>query len=215
MIDITLQGSSDKTNYLENVMKVLVIKSSLSGENSISSKLADLLVDKLPESYHLTTRDLGANPLPTPTQAYLSGRLKPTSERTPEESKTGELADSLIVELQEADLIVIASPMYNFSVSANLKTWIDYVAQFGKTFTYSENGPAGLIQNKRAIVINTMGGPWAGSPADFLTGYVPYFLGFLGIKNVAKIIAQNTASTPDKALEQGSSEVLKYVSALG
>jgi FMN-dependent NADH-azoreductase len=75
-----------------------------------------------------------------------------------------------VAELKAADTMVIGLPIYNFGVPAALKAWVDLVARAGVTFKYSEYGPKGLLEGKRAIVAVASGGTEAGSEIDFATG---------------------------------------------
>jgi FMN-dependent NADH-azoreductase len=93
-------------------------------------------------------------------------------------------SDELIAELQWADHILITPPMYNFSMPATVKAWIDQVCRAGITFRYTENGPAGLLSGKRADIVITTGGAALGSAVDFASGYLRQVLGFIGIDEV-------------------------------
>jgi FMN-dependent NADH-azoreductase len=99
------------------------------------------------------------------------------------------VSDALVAELQAADEIVIAVPVYNFSVPAALKAWIDMVARARVTFRYTEDGPVGLLTGKRAWVIVGSGGTELDGPVDFATAWLRHVLGFLGIDDVRVIAA--------------------------
>jgi len=94
------------------------------------------------------------------------------------------VSDELISELQWADHIVLTTPMYNFSVPATLKAWIDQVCRAGITFRYTSDGPVGLLTGKRADIVITTGGVPLGSPADFLSGYLRQIFAFIGIDEI-------------------------------
>jgi FMN-dependent NADH-azoreductase len=115
-------------------------------------------------------------------------------------------SDELIAELQWADHILMTTPMYNFSVPATLKAWIDQVCRAGITFRYTANGPQGLLSGKRADIVITTGGAPLDSPVDFASGYLRQVLGFIGIDEV-KIFAadrmkQNSEQSIARALRQ-------------
>lgn len=97
----------------------------------------------------------------------------------------------MIAELRAADIIVIATPIYNFAAPASLKAWMDLVARPRETFRYTENGPEGLLAGKTAMVTVSSGGVQVGSPADFLTPHLTFFLGFIGIKDVSVTAAND------------------------
>jgi FMN-dependent NADH-azoreductase len=108
----------------------------------------------------------------------------PTEERTDEQSTRAQRAGELIAEVEAADDIVIAAPMYNFSVPSTLKAWVDHIARAGRTFRYTENGPEGLLKSKKVYVVASRGGFYAnnGTAAalDFHEPYLRGVLGFLG-----------------------------------
>jgi FMN-dependent NADH-azoreductase len=107
------------------------------------------------------------------------------------DTQVAELAvsDALVAELEAADVIVIGAPIYNFSIPAVLKAWIDMVARAGVTFRYGEDGPEGLLNNKKAYVVMASGGVPIGSAMDFASPYLRHLLGFIGIHDVEFISA--------------------------
>ncbi|MEO0699174.1 MAG: NAD(P)H-dependent oxidoreductase, partial [Pseudomonadota bacterium] len=100
----------------------------------------------------------------------------------------------------DADTIVIGAPIYNFGVPAAVKAWIDQVARAGITFAYTENGPKGLLEGKRAIIVVASGGTKVGSEIDFAIGYLKFALGFIGITNVELVAADQMALDADASL---------------
>lgn len=113
----------------------------------------------------------------------------PVDDRGTVQHDTLALSDKLVSELQKVDTIVIGAPIYNVSVPAYLKAWIDLVTRAGLTFQYIETGPKGLLEGKRAIVALASGGTPVGSDADFATGYLRHVLGFIGITDVQFVAA--------------------------
>ena len=95
---------------------------------------------------------------------------------------------------------MIATPLYNFGVPAALKAWVDLVARVGVTFKYTEKGPVGLLENKRAIIVFASGGTQAGSAIDFATPYLKHVLGFIGITDVDVIAADQLGASADEKL---------------
>ena len=122
-------------------------------------------------------------------QERFAANLAPASERSEEQAELAAISDTLIAELQAADTIVISSPVYNFGVPASLKAWADLVARAGTTFKYTENGPVGLLEGKKAYITAASGGTPIGSDMDFMSSWLTFFLGFLGIKDVEVIAA--------------------------
>ena len=177
-------------------MNILKISSSLNSGQGQSSQLADRLVADLQRNEPgatVVTRDLAREPVPHLTAERFGAFLAKPEARTPEQAAVVAHSDGLIAELEQADVVVLALPMYNFGVPSTLKAYFDHVARAGRTFRYTEKGPVGLLTGKRAIVIATRGGLYAGTPLDTQTGYVRDFLRFLGIADVEFVYAEGLA----------------------
>ena len=104
----------------------------------------------------------------------------------------------LVSELQKAQQLVIGVPVYNFSIPATLKAWIDLVARARETFRYTENGPEGLLKTKKAYLVAASGGVPIGSDWDYATRYMQQVLGFLGINDVTVINANDWVKHHDR-----------------
>lgn len=183
-------------------MNILQINSSIRAEQSYSSRLADLLVAKLRDnqpSAALVRRDLSKHPQPMLDGEVLAALMTPAEQRTPEQASRVAFNDALIAEVRQAELLVLAAPMYNFGIPTQLKAWIDAIARAGETFRYTENGPEGLLQNKRVYVIQTSGGMHKGSATDTQTAYLQTVLGFLGMNEITFIYAEGLAMGDDVA----------------
>lgn len=170
---------------------ILHITASIRGDDSVSTKLGTALVDGLAakSGAGVTTRDLAAQDVPFQTWDRFNAGLTDPAERTSEQAELAAMADTLIEELMAADTIVVSSPIYNFNVPASLKAWADLVARAGTTFKYTENGPAGLLEGKRAYITIASGGTPVGSDFDHMSGWLKFFLGFLGIEVVETVAA--------------------------
>ncbi len=168
---------------------ILHISASIQGDASISRHLGTKLVAGLASKTgaSVTERDLSAEDLPFVSADRFAANLAPADERTPEQAELAAIADTLIAELQSADTIVISSPIYNFGVPASVKAWADLVARAGTTFKYTENGPVGLLEGKTAYITAASGGTPLGSDFDFMSPWLKFFLGFLGITDVTVI----------------------------
>lgn len=123
------------------------------------------------------------------------------------------LSDRLVQELMEADVLVISVPLYNFTIPAALKAWIDLVARAGMTFRYTDAGPEGLLRVERAYLILASGGVEAGSRTDFASEYLRHVLRFLGINDVTVIAADRLALRGDAAVEQAEGQIAAAVAA--
>ena len=170
---------------------ILYITASIRSEaESISRSLGQSIVDGLAAGGgSVTTRDLAANDLPYVSAERFAANLTAAADRTPEQAELAAIADTLIAELQAADAIVIASPVYNFGPPATLKAWADLVARAGTTFQYTANGPEGLLKGKKAYLAIASGGTPVGTDYDFMSRWLTFFLGFLGITDVTMIAA--------------------------
>lgn len=177
--------------------KVLVIKSSASGDASVSNHLVEAAVGELRRRdprLEICERDLGAAPVPHLAAEGVAG-LRGTPQ-TAAEAATSALSDELIAELRAADTLVIGAPMYNFGIASTLKAWFDHVLRAGATFRYTETGPEGLLQGKRAIVVLTRGGLYSEGPAQPMDAQEPHLrtlLGFIGITDVTFVRAEKLA----------------------
>lgn len=170
---------------------ILYITASIRSEaESVSRSLGQSIVDGLAAGgASVTTRDLAANDLPYVSAERFAANLTPAADRTPEQAELAAIADTLIAELQAADAIVIASPVYNFGPPATLKAWADLVARAGTTFQYTANGPEGLLKGKTAYLAIASGGTPMGADYDYMSRWLTFFLGFLGIADVTLIAA--------------------------
>ncbi|ASZ52206.1 MULTISPECIES: FMN-dependent NADH-azoreductase [Vibrio] len=168
--------------------RVLALKSSILGDYSQSNKLVEDFIKNVDQD-KLTVRDLAANPLPVLDFAVATA-LRATEDLSQEQQVVVDLSDTLIEEVKAADTLVIAAPMYNFTIPTQLKNWIDLIARAGVTFKYTENGVQGLIEGKKAIVVTTRGGIHKDSPTDNVTPYLRTVLGFVGITDVEFVYAE-------------------------
>ena len=182
---------------------LLRIDASARKTGSVTRQLTDRITARLaPET--LITRDL-STALPQIDEAWVTANFPPPEARDTAQSQALALSDQLVAELQAADTIVFGLPVYNFSVPASLKAWIDLIARAGVTFRYTANGPEGLLTGKRAIIALASGGTEFGSDIDFASGYLRHMLGFVGITDVTFIRADRSGN--DGTLEAANSAV--------
>jgi FMN-dependent NADH-azoreductase len=193
-------------------MSVLRIDSSANTETSVTRNLTDRIIARLGDT-DVVTRDLALEPLPQITHTWAVARATPEADRKPEQVAALEESDKLVGELLAADTIVIGAPVYNFGVPASLKAWIDLVARVGVTFRYTENGPEGLVTGKRVIIAMASGGVPAGSPADFVSDYLKFVLGFLGLTDVTIVAADALAKDAEGTIARANSQVDALASA--
>lgn len=182
--------------------RVLALKSSILGDYSQSTKLVEEFIKNVDQD-KLTVRDLAANPLPV-LDFSVATALRATEDLSQDQQAIVDLSDTLIEEIKAADTLVIAAPMYNFTIPTQLKNWIDLIARAGVTFTYTENGVKGLIEGKKAIVVTTHGGIHKDAATDSMTPYLRTVLGFVGITDVEFVYAE--------ALNMGEDAAAKGIS---
>ena len=182
---------------------VLIVTSSIQAEASVSNRLVSDYEARLRAAHpgvEIVRRDVGAEPIPHLVPATVAGiRGEPATDA---ERATRALSDTLVGELQAADLIVIASPMYNFGMSSTLHSWFDHVLRARLTFRYTEAGPEGLLKGKKAVVIESRAGVYSDGPAAAMDSQEPHIrtlLGFMGIDDVTFVRAEKLAFGPDAA----------------
>lgn len=185
-------------------MRILHLDSSILASASASRALTGRVVDQLRAAIpaaRIVYRDLVAEPI-----AHLSGPIaagfRPLGHEGFDAATLREhaLSETLVGELLASDVVVIGAPMYNFSVSSQLKAWIDRVVQPGRTFKYTPTGPIGLAGDKRVIVVSTRGGVYTEGPMaalDFQERYLAATFGFMGIGDVHFVRAESLSKGPD------------------
>lgn len=176
--------------------KLLVVQASPRGNNSISRKVTDTLVQKLrakTPDLEVSTRDLTLNPPPHIDLETIGAYYTPEDSRTPEQQQKIKLSDELVDELLAADEIVISSPMWNFSVPSALKAYIDHIVRSGRTFSFRSGSLEGLVKNKKVYVVSASGSVFSSGPFeafDHLNGYLKHVLGFIGITDITFLRAE-------------------------
>jgi len=182
---------------------VLIIKSSTAADDSVSSEIADFLMEQLDQQdgpaqdYTFTIRDLAKSPAPTLNNETVQAFYTPPEALSTAQKELVAPSTEYIQELQNADIIVIASAMHNFSITTLLKAYIDQICRVGLTFQYSEAGPEGLLKNKQAVIITSSGMDFNNDHVramDFQTPYLQRILNFVGIEKVHHIPVQGLAN---------------------
>lgn len=183
--------------------------------DSVSRELGDTLIQQLQLHHDLeiTTLDL-SQALPIVSDEWVAANNTPAEQRDATHQAALGLSDELVEQLEAADLLVITTPIYNFGVPAALKSWIDLIARAGRTFRYTESGPVGLLEGKRAIVLVTSGGTRVGSDIDFATPYLKHVLGFVGIHNVSFIAADALIHDADGIVAQAKLKLTDIATTL-
>jgi FMN-dependent NADH-azoreductase len=202
---------------------LLHIDSSPLGEASVTRRLTGEFVHRWCEAQPATRvirRDLQDPPPPHLDEAALAAFWNPDAPAGPDSRVVLALSDTMIQELEGADLVVLGSPMYNFTVTSTLKAWMDMVGRAGRTFRYTEEGVQGLLGGRRAVVITARGGFYRGggptSGADHQTALLDTYFRFLGMDEVMFVHAEGQGMERERARteeDRARSEIRRLVSA--
>jgi FMN-dependent NADH-azoreductase len=189
-------------------MKLLHIDSSILGEHSASRTLGAAVVaarKAADPTLEVVYRDLAAVPLP-----HLSGGS--LAKADPAEAA---MAEQVMQEFLEADVVVIGAPMYNFAIPSTLKAWIDRLAVAGRTFRYNEQGMAeGLAGGKQLVVASSRGGFHQASGMDFQEPYLRHMFGFMGIDDITFVRAEGLAVSPEQRAASMQQALVSIVPAM-
>lgn len=172
--------------------KILVLKSSIMGDQSQTSRLIDAFLKQRIENGiqdEVIIRDLATLNLPV-LDAEIFHALRGAENVSVTVQQIVQLSDELIAELKAADLLLIGAPMYNLNVPTQLKNWFDLVARARHTFRYTETYPQGLVEGVKAIVMSSRGGIHLGQMTDAVTPYLRSVLGLMGIHEVDFVYAE-------------------------
>lgn len=195
---------------------ILYVTASPRGSESYSRQVGIRVLDDIrmrnPDAT-FAFRDLARNPLPHIDEDFVAA-IGPNGPQSATQKAIRATSDALVDELLKADVVVIAAGMINFTIPSTLKSWIDYVARAGRTFSYSEEGPKGLATGKRVILVAASGGVYSDKRTlDFQVPYLKHMLGFLGMTDVEVIDVEGTAYGPEvaeKAVAAASRKVTEH-----
>lgn len=196
---------------------ILALKTSILGENSVSSLLVDEFIAQWQAKdidAQVVTRDLGESPIPHLDVATLGAWMTDADQRTPEQQEKAALSEQLIAEVNDADLIVVGVPMYNLNVPSNLKSWVDQIARAGVTFRYTPEGPVGLIKDKRVLLLLSRGGQYKGTSFDTQLPYLNNLFAFLGLEDITAIHAEGINMGEDikeQAIADAKKELTDFI----
>jgi FMN-dependent NADH-azoreductase len=172
---------------------------------SVSRQLTGAFVEQWKSSHPDGTvidRDLNATAISPITAEWVGAAYTPEEARTPQQKQLLAVSDVLLSELEQADEYVIGAPMHNFGVPSVLKLWIDQIARVGRTFSYANGAPKGLLIGKKATFIIATGGNYDAQTRmasfNFVEPYLRSVFGFLGVTDATFLTAGGTA-----ALNQG------------
>ena len=204
-------------------MKLLHIDSSILATNSVSRQLSQHITAQWVAGHSGTVveyLDLAVDG-PTHLSADSIGfRIPPSGALSDVQKRENAISEALVTQFLAADVVVIGVPMYNFSVPSQLKSWIDRIAQAGRTFTYTDKGPKGLAGGKTVIIALSRGGVYStsegGRAMEHQETYLQTMLGFLGVTDIRFVRAEGIAmgeAPKAKALASAELEIKALVAA--
>ena len=196
-------------------LTVLRVDSSMRHNGSASRDLTDEVLAKLQTenaNLEVTTRDL-ADGIPFVDEAWVGANFTDPAERTADQRAVLAQSDALVAELKAADILVLGAPMYNFNIPAALKAWIDLIARARETFQYTADGPVGLLEGKKAVVVLVSGGTEVGGEFDFASDYLRHVLGFVGIHDVEIVSAGRLMMDRESAVAAAREQIGQLAAA--
>ena len=178
-------------------MQLLHIDSAITGTQSVSRQLTAQVTAAWVAAHPGTQvdyLDLVANAPAHFTMDALAPRTGQTEGLSEAQVRENAVSERLVRQFLAADVLVIGAPFYNFSIPTQLKAWIDRLAQPGRTFQYTANGPEGLAKGKTVIVVSSRGGVYstsdAGRAMEHQESYLQTVMGFFGITDVRFVRAE-------------------------
>ena len=189
---------------------ILRIDSSPRKEASVSRQLTNTITEKLKKQLNAEVlhRDVYYDSLVyLGDEDQVNGYFTPENDQTEAQKKAIANSNTLATEFAKADIYVMGTPMYNFGVSAGLKTYIDLIVRAGISFKYTESGPVGLLENKKAYIAVATGGTPVGAEVDFTSTYLKTILGFIGIKDVEIVAADELQIKGDSVVTEAKTKI--------
>ena len=201
-------------------MKLLHIDSSISGSNSVTRGLTRKIVEQHQAAHpgvqveYLDLSQQAPNPL---TPDALGFRQPDAADLSEVQRRENAISEALVSQLIAADVVVVGSPLYNFTVPSQLKAWLDRVAQVGRTFKYTETGPVGLLGGKTVILALSRGGVYsnsdAGNAMEHQESYLKTIFGFMGVTDIRVVRAEGMDMGPESR-ERGFAQAQADILAL-
>lgn len=193
-------------------MKTLVVTYT-PREGSNTKKLVDHFLSQVEGKTEIETVDLSKMEIPIFQEKELNAYVKRNfggQELSQEEQAILKPIDDLLTQVLNADAIVLAYPVYNFTFPGPVKCWFDAIIQSGKAFRYTENGFEGMLKGKKALVLTTSGGDYSANAAwDFSTPLVHAQFEFMGIES--KVITAGGMSMRPEVTEENLNNAMKKI----
>jgi FMN-dependent NADH-azoreductase len=195
--------------------KILHVMSSPRGDASNSIQLANRIIEKLQAEYPgstVTINNTVKNSYQHLTAVHPVAYKTPVEDHTPEQKEALRDSDEAVQQLQEADIIIISAPLYNFHIPSALKAWLDHIVRPGKTINYRSGKPEGLLKNKKVYLALASNGVYSDGPMkpwDFAEPYLRFILGFIGLTDITtyRIEGLGISGVMETALQKGLERV--------
>ncbi|PSL28791.1 FMN-dependent NADH-azoreductase [Planomicrobium soli] len=197
-------------------MNVLVVKANnRPATEGVSSKMYEVFMNEMGSDANVTTFDVFKEDMPYFGQDFFDAMQKSAQAEAMNEVEQRILTASAkaMDAFMEADVVVFAFPLWNMTIPAALQTFIDYIYRAGVTFKYTENGPVGLVPDKKVVILNARGGVYSTpemAPAEMSVTYIRNIMNFFGIQDINEIIIEGHALDPNAApaiIEEGMERV--------
>ncbi|MEQ9918009.1 FMN-dependent NADH-azoreductase [Pectobacterium aroidearum] len=205
-------------------MNILHIDSSILENGSVSRQISADVVNELVKQHPdavVSYRDVVKDEIRHLTGPIAAGFRQIASSLADDATlREHQLSETLVAEFLANDVIVIGAPMYNFSVSSQLKSWLDRLAQAGKTFKYTEKGPVGLSGGRTVIVVSSRGGFYTTPPfldMDFQERYLQGFFRFLGITDIHFVRAEGASKGDEiknREIQNAKSSIYSVITSI-
>lgn len=186
-------------------MNVLVVKANnRPASEGVSSKMYEVFMDNIGTDANVKTFDVFKEDMPYFGQDFFNAMQKSAQAEELEEIEQRILtaANGAMDAFLEADVVVFAFPLWNKTIPAPLQTFIDYIYRAGVTFKYTEEGPQGLVPEKKVIILNARGGVYSTpemAPSEMSVNYVRMIMNFFGIEDIEEVIIEGHNMYPDRA----------------
>ncbi|MEM7712756.1 MAG: FMN-dependent NADH-azoreductase [Cyanobacteria bacterium P01_A01_bin.68] len=201
--------------------QILHIDSSPRGKRSLSRSLTGEFNRIWKQTYpedKIVYRDLGHNPVPFVDESWIAAAFSPKEQLTPELKSAIKISDELIDEFLAAKVCVFGVPMYNYSIPANFKAYIDQIVRVGRTFSATANGYEGLVKDQKKILFVTARSiSYENSPLDFQEPYLKAVFELIGITDITFIHANNLAMGDEarqKSLAEARNKIQQFITIL-
>ena len=203
--------------------KVLIINASARGEGSLSRYMTKVFAENWQEIFpddQINHREVGMEPIPHVTEKWITAAFKPSESRSAEDREALKISNQLVAELKETDVVVLGTPMYNWSVPSALKAYIDQVLRVNETVLINsdtlKNPYKGLLKDKKAYLLMARGN-YGYEPGefyehmDFQTNYLKTVFRIMGINEVSHMAINGVGLSKESSLAIAEEKVKKLI----